>query len=78
MYIYAYIYVYIYILADRSSDPQLPEIKAPPAPAVTEAVELMGDDTFDTPEVESIAKDLIAIEQDPASSDTPATTQQVQ
>jgi len=42
-----------------------------------EAVELLGDDTFDTPEVESIAKDIIAMEQEPASSDTPAKTQQV-
>jgi len=56
----------------------LSENVAAPAPAVTDAVQLLGDDTFDTPEVESIAKDLIAIEQDPASSDTPATTQQVQ
>ena len=71
-------YIYIYILADRSGKQQLPEIQAPPAPAVTEAVQLLGDDTFDTPEVESIAKDIIAMEQDPASSDTPATTQQVQ
>ena len=57
----------------------LPENQAPPAPAITEAVKLLGDDNFDTPEVKSIAKDIIAMERDSAhkSSDPQAQTQQV-
>jgi len=44
---------------------------------VTDAVQLLGDDTFDTPEVETIAKDILAMEQDSASSDPQPDTQQV-
>ena len=55
----------------------LSENVAAPAPAVTDAVQLLGDDTFDTPEVETIAKDILAMEQDSASSDPQPDTQQV-
>ena len=55
----------------------LSENLAAPAPAVTEAVQLLGDDTFDTLEVKSIGKDIIAIELDSASADPQAQTQQV-
>ena len=55
----------------------LQEIQAPPAPAVTDAVQLLGNDTFDTPEVETIAKDILEMEQDSASADPQPHTQQV-
>ena len=55
----------------------LSENVAAPAPAVTDAVQLLGDDTFDTPEVETIAKDILAMEQDSASADPQPHTQQV-
>ena len=66
-------------LADRSGEMVLLENIAAPAPAVmiTDAIELLGDDTFDTPEVETIAKDILAMEQDSASSDPQPDTQQV-
>ena len=53
----------------------LSENVAAPAPAVTDAVQLLGDDTFDTPEVETIAKDILAMEQDSASADPQPHTQ---
>ena len=69
-------HIYIY-LADSSGEMVLSENVAAPAPAVTDAVQLLGDDTFDTPEVETIAKDILAMEQDSASSDPQPDTQQV-
>ena len=73
-----YIYIFIFIfLADSSGEIALSENVAAPAPAVTDAVQLLGDDTFDTPEVETIAKDILAMEQDSASSDPQPDTQQV-
>jgi len=55
----------------------LSENVAAPVSAVTDAVQLLGDDTFNTPEVETIAKDILAMEQDSASADPQPLTQQV-
>ena len=75
MQLYIYIFIFIF-LADSSGEIALSENVAAPAP-VTDAVQLLGDDTFDTPEVETIAKDILAMEQDSASSDPQPDTQQV-